>query len=236
METQALLKLRNHAEGKLWPFPDRMQHLQGTETDFYTESFIFYTNIELAFRELQDNIAAICTKDEAIRYADNAIEYLQNASYQVNQFFVKADSDYNNKLQQIEAEGVSESPASGLTPVDSISEYKLEYPAEAVALYVNKICLWGISLFQQYSASENEPPTGRTPVKLKFVCQNKQVYNIFWWLKAHGWISNTNDEIINFIISHTTFKGDMPTYSTIRAELTRVSDLPDTKKFTPPED
>lgn len=146
MKTQALFELRDHAEGKLWPFPDRMQHLQGTDTDFNTESFTLYFNIDLAFRELQDNIAAICTKDEASRYASNVIEYLRKARYQVNQYFT-GDSEYNKKLQQIETEGVSESPGSGLTPADSISGDKLEYPAEAVALYVNKICLWGEHLF-----------------------------------------------------------------------------------------
>lgn len=146
MKTQALFELRDHAEGKLWPFPDRMQHLHGTDTDFNTESFTLYFNIELAFRELQDNITAICTKDEAISYANNVIGSLRKARYQVNQFFT-GDNEYNKKLQQIETEGLSESPGSGLTPADSIFEDKLEYPAEAVALYVNKICLWGEYLF-----------------------------------------------------------------------------------------
>lgn len=169
MKNKALVELRNHAEGKLWPFPDRMRHLQGTDTDFYTESFIFYTNIELAFRELQDNIAAICTEDEARRYAKNILDILRYAKDQVNQYFVRdtpAANDYNNRLQQIEAAGVSESPESGLTPADSISEDKLEYPAEAVALYVNKICLWGEYLF---TTEFIEPATEPERLELKEV-------------------------------------------------------------------
>lgn len=238
MKTQALFELRNHAETNLWPFPDRMRHVDSSEFDFNTEVEIFHTNLQIVFRELTDNIIEY-SKEDARKYAGHVIEILHGAREQVNQFFrsdTPGNNDYNKKVLQIEAEGVKEEPELGLTPADSIYEDKLEYPAEAVALYVNKICLWGISLFQLYTANENEPTTEKAPVKLNFVCQNKQVYNIFWWLKSHGWISNTNDEIINFLINHTTFKGDMPTYSTIRAELTRVSDLPEAKRFTPPED
>lgn len=156
MKSEALTELLDHIEDKLWPFPDRTHHLQGTDTDFNVESFTFYLNVELAFRELQRNRAAICTKDEINTYASLAIEYLRKARRQVNQYF-DDDNEYNKKLQQIEAEGVSESPALGLTPADSISENKLEYPAEPLALYVNKICLWGEQLFNGVVAAPAEP-------------------------------------------------------------------------------
>lgn len=160
MKNKALTELRDHAEKKLWPFPDRMRWLDGANVDFHTEAFIFYMNAELAFRELQDNIAAVCTKDEESKYAVTAIRYLQNARSQVNQFFEKDRPEYNeyNKvLQQIEAEGVSETPGSGLTPEVSISKDKLEYPVEAVALYVNKISLWAEQLFSGAVAAPAEP-------------------------------------------------------------------------------
>lgn len=77
-------------------------------------------------------------------------------------------------------------------------------------------------------------PSLTEPVKLRFSCQSNQVYHLFYWLKYNGYIDNTQDEIIRFIIEHVSIKGKSPaTYSTIRAELTRNS-LPDNKKIIPP--
>lgn len=232
METKALFALEDHAAEKLYPFQDKLRHLAGTDTDFHTEVELFSTNILIAFRELKRNIVD-CPEEDIRKYIRRVSEILKGTREQVNQYF-GADNEYNKRLQQIEAEGVTEDPESGLTPADSKSETNLEYPAEPVALYLNKVCLWWIVQFQQHLINADEQQRLLSSVKLAFVCQNKQVYYLFRWLKSHGWISNTNDEIINFLISHTTFKGDMPTYSTIRAELTRADDLPETKKFNPP--
>lgn len=77
-------------------------------------------------------------------------------------------------------------------------------------------------------------PSTTNPLKLKFTCQSNQVYHLFYWLKYSGYIDNTQDEIIRFIMDHVSIKGKNPaTYSTIRAELTRNS-LPDNKKIIPP--
>lgn len=146
MKTDALIEMRNHAEANLWPFPDRMQHLDTSEFDFNTEVSMFETNLAIVFRELKDNIIE-CPKEDAQKYAGHAIEILQEAREQVNQFFT-SDIDYNKKLQQIEAEGVSEEPDLGLTPADSISADKLEFPVDAIALYLNKICIWGLNILQ----------------------------------------------------------------------------------------
>jgi hypothetical protein len=167
MKTQALHELRNHAETNLWPFPDRIRHLDASEFDFNTEVDIFHTNLLIVFRELNDNIIEH-SKDDARKYAGHVIDILQKARDQVNQFF-KADSpvnnDYNKKLQQIEAKGVTEDPESGLTPADSISETKLEFPPEALALYLNKICLWALNILQSRFLDRGESPDmGAGPV------------------------------------------------------------------------
>lgn len=239
MIAEALKALNNHIEEKLWPFPDKMPWLEGKNIDFWSEVCILETNIQIALRELRDNETSLHTQEEIKRYADRAIEILQSARSQVNQYFRDSNPayvNYNATLQQIEAEGVTEEPNSGFEITDSISEDKLQFPAEKVALYLNKLCLWAIHIFQQYFVTGAEFKTTAAPSKLSFVCQNNQVYYLFRWLKTHGWVSNTNDEIINFMINHISFKGDTPTYSTIRAELTRNAELPETKKFIPPQD
>lgn len=167
MKTQALYELRNHAETNLWPFPDRMRHLDASTFDFNTEIDIFHTNLLIVFRELNNNIIDH-SNDDANKYAGHIIDILQKVRDQVNQFF-KADSpannDYNKKLQQIEAEGVTEDPESGLTPSDSISETKLEFPVEALALYLNRICLWALNILQTRFLDRGESPDmGAGPV------------------------------------------------------------------------
>lgn len=160
MKTQALIELRNHVETNLWPFPDRMGHLDASKIDFNTEVEIFHTKLIIVFRELNDNIIEY-SKDDAQKYAGHVVEILQKTREQINQFFrdeTPANNDYNKKLQQIEAEGVSETPGSGLTPADSISETKLEFPAEAVALYVNRICLWAHNVLQSRFLDKGESP------------------------------------------------------------------------------
>lgn len=144
MKTKQLFELRDHANANLWPFPDRIPHLKG-DSDFNTEVGIFNTNLIIVFQELEDNIIE-CSKEDAQKYAGHVVEILQRARGQVNQFFRKdtpENNEYNKDLQQVEAEGVSEEPGSGLTPADSISKDKLEFPVHALALYLNKICLWG---------------------------------------------------------------------------------------------
>lgn len=158
MKTQALFELRNHAETNLWPFPNRVQHIDSSEFDFNTEVAIFHTNLQIVFRELSDNIIEH-SKEDAQKYASHVIEILHGAREQVNQFFrsdTPGNNEYNKKVLQIEAEGVKEEPELGLTPADSISDDKLEFPTEAVALYLNKICLWAIILLQKDLPDENE--------------------------------------------------------------------------------
>jgi hypothetical protein len=80
----------------------------------------------------------------------------------------------------------------------------------------------------------NKEPVAAKPVKLKFTCQSNQVYHLFYWLKYSGYIDNTQDEIIRFIMDNVSIKGKNPaSYGTIRAELTRNS-LPENKKIIPP--
>ncbi len=142
----ALYQLENHAYGYLWPNPHAARHLDASNYDFNTEIEIFDSNLRIVFRELDDNyIECLGNYMHLENYIVEAIRILRNIKKHVNQFFIAgalANNDYNFKLQQIEAEGVTEDPESGLTPADSISETKLEFPVEALALYLNKICLW----------------------------------------------------------------------------------------------
>lgn len=142
---QALDELQNHAYGYLWPNPSAARHIDCSIYDFNTEIENFDIKLRILFRELEDNILE-CLGDDGIKnYITEAVRILRNIRKHVNQFFIAgvlASNDYNKKLQQIEAEGVTEDPESGLTPADSISETKLEFPVEALALYLNKICLW----------------------------------------------------------------------------------------------
>jgi hypothetical protein len=159
MKTLALAELKKHAKTKLWPFPDRMQHLNASEVDFNTEIEVFYNNLIFVFSELEDNLTENPDYDPR-NYAAQVIDFLQKARDQVNQFFrtdTPANNDYNKKLQQIEAEGVSETPGSNLTPADSVSATKLEFPAEALALYLNKICLWAEQILASQTMKPSQP-------------------------------------------------------------------------------
>lgn len=145
MKWKALDELMNHAYGYLWPNPLACRHLNASTYDFNTEIEKFDFKLRILFRELEDNVLQCLGDDNIKNYISEAIRILRNIRKHVNQFFIAgvlASNEYNLKLQQIEAEGVSEEPESGLTPSDSISETKLEFPVEALALYLNKLCLW----------------------------------------------------------------------------------------------
>jgi hypothetical protein len=143
-----------------------MRHLDDSDIDFNTAIAMFYSKLLSVFNEMRYNI----NNDQHFNapwYAGNVIKILQDTRDQVNQFFrddTPANNDYNKKLQQIEAEGVSETPGSDLTVADSLSETKLEFPVEALALYLNKICLWAEQAFASKAVTPGEPED-LTPTK-----------------------------------------------------------------------
>lgn len=238
MKTDSLREMKLHARAYLYPFPQT--NPDATESmDFATAVIMFESHLASAWLEMEDNSDSF-SKEVAGQYAENVIKYISEAREQVNRFFkddTPEDREYNDRLQQMEAEGITEDPHSGLTPADSTSSDKLEYPPIKLAQYLNQVCIFWQGLFQShttsYEGTDIEPSTA-LPVKLKFSCQSNQVYNLFYWLKYSGYIDNTQDEIIRFIMDHVSIKGKTPaTYSTIRAELTRNS-LPDNKKIIPP--
>lgn len=150
MKTQALVDLENHAYSYLWPNPLSARHLDASTYDFNTEIEVFHTKLLVVFEEFELNKLQCFDGLRLNNYTQETLRVLRNIREHVNQFFragALANNDYNKKLQQIETDGVSEDPESGLTPTDSISETKLEFPVEALALYLNKICIWAEGVF-----------------------------------------------------------------------------------------
>lgn len=79
-------------------------------------------------------------------------------------------------------------------------------------------------------------PSTTKPVKLKFTVQNNQVYDVFKQLKKDGWISNTYEQIADFIFLNVEFKeGNNPNRDTIRVQIAKKENRPaKTKRFTLP--
>lgn len=71
-------------------------------------------------------------------------------------------------------------------------------------------------------------------VKLNFTGNSNQVYDVFRQLKRTGFISNTFDELVDFILNHVQFKdGREPGRSTISAELKKDNRPMKGKRFDP---
>lgn len=75
-----------------------------------------------------------------------------------------------------------------------------------------------------------------TPIRLKFTVDNKQIYDVFKQLKKEGWISNTYDQIADFVFHNIEFKkGNDPDLPTIRAQIGLKENRPiPSKHFTLP--
>jgi hypothetical protein len=111
-----------------------------------------------------------------------------------------------------------------------------EYTVADVQQFLHDVFFYvGSTINEEFPEQGTDTEQSTTnPLKLKFTCQSNQVYHLFYWLKYSGYIDNTQDEIIRFIIDHVSIKGKNPAaYTTIRGELTRNS-LPDNKKIIPP--
>lgn len=141
MITDALTEMKNHMRTYLNPFPET--HPDRTkEVDFHTAIHLFDSHLTCVWFEMEKNGEEFPTEVVGI-YAGNVVKYISEARDRVNRYFMRdtpEDREYNNRLQQMEAEEITEDP---MPPVPNPGDYS---PLE-LALYFNKVCLWHQRLF-----------------------------------------------------------------------------------------
>lgn len=184
MKTEALIIMRDEARAGLFPFQDeRLIDGKLIKTNFYTEVLGFHSYLQAVFWELENNSIDFNAEVTA-KYAGHAIDILIEARDQVNKSFHK-DEEYNNEVRQIAMQDFIYEPSLEYTAADSLSEVEIKYPIKETALYINKICQWGIKCLQRYIAepgAEIELPELDTIYEklllLEYSGVYEQIYNI----------------------------------------------------------
>lgn len=234
MQNEALTELKNHSRAKLYP----------GNKEFYIDVFIFLWNLQWVAEELENNLMIISMQDglenislqAGSKYSRHAIEYINETRNRVNSAFRKDTEEcraYNDKLQLLESEDNTQEPDFHIK-FEGDEEIDLPLPAAEVALYLNRICRYFLPVFQKHVIPQERPQLNNT-LKLFFTGNSNQVYDAFRQLKAQGFISNTLDQLAEFIYQHVQFKeGRSPNKSTISAELKRNKRPPKGKQFKMP--
>lgn len=140
MITVALTEFKDHFRTYLNPFPETYPD-RTKEMDFHTAIHLFDSHLTCVLFEMEDNKDK--SKELGIEYAGNVIKYISEARERVNEYFrqdTPENREYNNRLQQIEAEVISEEP-------NPPGHNHVDYSPSELALYFNKVCLWHQRLF-----------------------------------------------------------------------------------------
>lgn len=224
MQIEALTELKNHSRAKLYP----------GNKEFYIDVFIFLWNLQWVAEELENNLMQISMQDGlenislqvAGKYSRHAIEYINETRERVNKCFRKdtdEDREYNDRLQLLESEDNTQEPDFHIK-FEGGGEIDLPLPAAEVALYLNRICRYFLPVFQKYitkQPSSKNSQTESVSAKLKFACDNKQVYDAFRWMREKKWINATVEEIAEFIFYNIEFQEGSPGINTIRTAIAR---------------
>ena len=217
MKTAVLYLFRDHATAKLVPY--------NKEIHFPMEVVKFYSQCHAVLREAQENLIEF-KSETATRYAEAAIGIIQQAQDRVNDCFNGGGDEearYRLRLQEIEATEIKIEPSFQVLHEEFFLPDKPQPLNEdaTYAVWLNRICKWvKRQLRERYIVGVPPGPLEKSS-KLKFVCDNKQVYDAFRWMREKKWISATVEEIAEFIFYNIEFKEGSPGITTIRPEIAR---------------